>query len=84
MNPSELKKLVAAIKKKFPGEVRVEKVNSKGRVRLEVISQKFTRMSQLKRQDTVWELVDQVLSREAILDVSLILTHSPAELAGAR
>jgi stress-induced morphogen len=84
MSVRELKKLVTAIKKKFPGEVRVEKINSKGRVRLEVTSQKFTRMTQLQRQDSVWEVVDHVLSREAILDISLILTHSPAELAGAR
>ena len=83
MTGIELKKLTIALHKKFGAEVRHEKVNGKGRYRLEVISPKFTRMAQLRRQDAVWAVVDKVLPREATLDISLILTYSPAELAAA-
>jgi stress-induced morphogen len=84
MSESERKKLVASLKKEFRGTVHSEKVGPKGRFRLEVISPKFKKMTQLQRQDAVWDVVNDALSREATLDVSLILTYSPAELAGAR
>jgi stress-induced morphogen len=81
MKSAELKKLVGAIKKKFKGKVRSEKVDKAGRYRLEVVAPGFGKLTQLQRQDQVWEVVDEVLSREATLDISLILTYSPAELA---
>jgi stress-induced morphogen len=84
MSENERKKLVASLQKKFAATVRFEKVNSKGRLRFEMVSPKFTKMSQLQRQDSVWAVVDQVLPRSAILDISLILTYSPGELAEAR
>lgn len=88
MSEGERKKLVALLKKRFEATVRSEKVNSEGRFRLEVISPKFTKMGQLQRQDSVWAVVDeavvdQILSRESVLDISLIITYSPAELAAA-
>jgi acid stress-induced BolA-like protein IbaG/YrbA len=84
MSASDLKKLTASLRKKFGGEVGYERINSKGRYRLEIISPKFAKMTQLQRQDSVWAVVDQVLSRQATLGISMILTYSPAELAATR
>lgn len=82
MSTSELKKLTSALRKEFGGKIRHEKIGSGGRCRFEVISSNFSKMSQLGRQDAVWKVVDDAIPRAASLDISLILTYSPGELAG--
>jgi hypothetical protein len=47
------------------------------------MSPQFERMEQLRRQDLIWDVVDQTLPREATLDISLILAFAPSELASA-
>ena len=79
MKDRDVRRLKEELQKKFKAEVEVEKI-SKGRFRLSVVSPMFKRMGQMTRQDRVWELVDEVLSRDATLDVSLILTFAPNEL----
>lgn len=81
MTQDELDGLVAAIKAAFSAEVEIEQVDPKGRYRLGVVSASFEGMTQLQRQDAIWDLVDTKLSREASLDVSLILAYTPSELA---
>jgi stress-induced morphogen len=81
MTTTELKKLTSALRKTFGGKVHHEKIGSGGRYRLEVISPKFSRMSPLRRQDAVWDIVDKAIKPASSLDISLILTHSPGELA---
>lgn len=86
MSDRRRKKLVDVLKKQFGGKIHSEEVNSKGRFRLEMVSPKFRKMSQLQRQDAVWAVVDKAvadgtLPREVVLDISLILTYSPADAA---
>jgi acid stress-induced BolA-like protein IbaG/YrbA len=85
MTTSDAKALKMALKKRFAAdEVEVEKVGPGGRYRFAVVSSRFNRMSQLKRQDEIWKVVDSTLSRNAILGISLILAFAPRELAAAR
>ena len=56
-----------------------------GRYRFGVVASKFIRMSHLKRQDKIWEVIDKAvqakkISREAMLEISLILAYAPEEL----
>jgi len=73
--------LVSALKKRFGGKTEFEPVNTKGRYRFAITSRRFDAMSQLRRQDEVWKVVDRVLPREAMLDISTILAYAPADLA---
>jgi hypothetical protein len=41
------------------------------------MSRKFDDMPQLRRQDEIWEVVDETLPREATLDISIILAFAP-------
>lgn len=79
MTPKQVNTLKAALEKAFEAEVEAEKVADK-RYRFSVVSPKFAKMSQLKRQDAVWNEVDKVLSKEDALGVSLILAYAPEEL----
>jgi acid stress-induced BolA-like protein IbaG/YrbA len=75
--------LAEALRGRFQAEVDVEQVGDRMRFRFGVVSPQFSQMTQLQRQDAVWQVVDATLPREATLDVSLILTFSPAEFADA-
>jgi hypothetical protein len=75
--------LVAALVARFGGEAEAEQVNQNGRYRFAIVSPQFNSMPHLRRQDEAWKVVDEVLSREETLDVSLILTYAPGDLAQA-
>jgi len=72
--------LVAALAARFGGEAEAEQVNPSGRYRFAVVSPRFETVPHLKRQDEAWKVVDEVLTREETLDVSLVLTYAPAEI----
>jgi len=82
MTPTQVETLRTALAREFEAEVEAEKIAPK-RYRFVVISPRFLRMSQLDRQDQVWRVVDDVLPREAALDISLILVYAPSELERA-
>jgi hypothetical protein len=81
MTKENVDTLIGALQSRFAAQVEVEPVNSGGRFRFGVTSPQFAVMGQLERQDAVWAVVDQVLPREATIDISLILTYAPNELA---
>jgi stress-induced morphogen len=83
MTSKQAKVLVRALEEKFGGEGDFELVNKKGRYRFAIVSKKFEKMSQLKRQDEIWKIVDRVLPRDAVLDVSIVLAFDPADLVPA-
>ncbi len=83
MTEQDKESLISAIRSRFDGaEVQAEEAGRAGRFRFHVVAPEFRELTQLQRQDAVWQVVDHALSREASLDVSLILTYSPADLAG--
>lgn len=75
-------KLKAALAEAFEAEVEAEKI-APGRYRFSIISPQFDQMPQLKRQDAAWKVVDRMLTTEASIDISLILTYAPHELERA-
>ena len=81
MTKQEADVLADALRRRFNADVEVRPVNGNGRYRFAIVSQGFQQMSQLQRQDAVWEVVDATLPRAATVDVSLILAFSPTELA---
>jgi stress-induced morphogen len=83
MTPIQVNRLKRALEDHFDAEVEAERVNAKGRYRFAVVSSRFNKMPHLKRQDAIWEVVDETLSPEASLDISLILAYAPKELATA-
>lgn len=83
MTGKESEMILGALQQRFDAEVDIEPVNGDGRYRLAVVSPQFRTMTQLQRQDAIWSLVDQTLSRQATLDISLILAFAPGELAEA-
>jgi acid stress-induced BolA-like protein IbaG/YrbA len=84
MTSTQVKALSSALRKKFAGKVQAERINGRGRYRFAVVSPRFNRMAHLKRQDAIWKVVDAILPREAILDISLILAYAPKELSGVK
>lgn len=50
--------------------------------RLMVLAPKFKALKHTERQDLVWRIAEQTLSREDQLKVSMILTLTPAEADG--
>jgi stress-induced morphogen len=81
MTEKDAKSLAKALRKKFGGRVEYEDVTGKGRFRFAIETKRFNGVPHLKRQDDVWDIVDDVLSREATLDISTILAYAPADLA---
>jgi stress-induced morphogen len=81
MTKTQAHSLVQALKKQFRGHVEAEPINGHGRYRFAVTSKRFEKMPQLRRQDAIWEIVDQTLPPDAALDISIILAFAPADLA---
>lgn len=79
MTQEQAARVVEQLKNRFAAEVASTEV-SPGRFRFNVVSPQFESMPRMRRQDEVWELVDQVLDRETVLDVSLILALAPTEV----
>lgn len=81
MTSNDRDKLTDALKRAFEArDVEAEPVGPNGRYRFAVVSPRFGAMTQLDRQDATWAVVDEILPREATLDVSLILAFAPEEL----
>ena len=74
--------LVDAFKQRFGGDVESESevVGGIERFSFYLVSPEFKKLSHLKRQDVVWEVIDAVLSREQALQVSAVLPVAPGEI----
>lgn len=84
MTPKEANQIKELLEKEFNAEVQLMK-SPEDRYEFGVISEQFSTLSHLKRQDRIWEAIDkaveaQKLSREAMLEISLILAYAPDEL----
>ncbi len=73
--------LAEALTAKLKGaEVRTERVRGE-RYLFEVLWRKFDHMGHPERQQLVWDLAEEVLSKPQVRRVAMILTVAPAELA---
>jgi hypothetical protein len=72
--------VVAELLRRFGGEAEAEKVDGNGRYRFILLSPQFKQMTHLQRQDEIWKVIDQVLTRDENMDVSIVLTFAPGEL----
>ena len=81
MTLQEAENLAKILRKKFQAEVDFEKVNDKGRYRFAVVSEQFRGVPHLTRQDQIWKVVDEAISREATMGISLILAFDPSDIA---
>jgi acid stress-induced BolA-like protein IbaG/YrbA len=78
--PRGFKKLRSEFKSVLDAEkVLFEPIPGSRRFRVIVVSSKFKKMPQLKRQDRIWTVVNSVLDPEASLRISLILAFAPNE-----
>ena len=70
------------LKTEFPDEtVDVSLSGIRDNVHVIVVSNKFDRMTEKKKQDYLWELIDESsLSEEEKLRISMVLPVSPKEL----
>jgi len=79
MTDVQLQELLDELKRRFHAQVEAEQV-SPGRFRLGVVSPQFAGVPGLRRQDRIWEAIDEMLDREQTLDISLVLAYSPDEI----
>jgi stress-induced morphogen len=81
MTEEQAAKLVAALQGRFGGEAEAHPDDEdKGRFDFSVISPYFTGMTTLHRQDAAWEVVNQTVGREDVLDVGMIWALAPGEI----
>lgn len=86
MNRKEVEQLKKALSDTFNAQVNARPIPSRrGRYEFSVISPKFKRMKHLARQDRIWNVVDKAiedrkLSRDSMIDISLILAYAPDEI----
>lgn len=81
MTSDQAQQLVDLMRDRFGGDVEAEPDEDKGsRYQFWVFSPQFKGMTHLQRQDALWKLVEQELSREAQLDVAMIWTFAPGEI----
>jgi stress-induced morphogen len=82
MTQDQAAQLVTAFKARFGGEVEPHPDDNgqSGRFDFSIVSPGFRGMTTLQRQDAVWETVNQVLGREASLDVGMVWAFAPGEI----
>ena len=79
MTKKAVQKLIDQLSRRFQAQVEAEQV-SPGRFRINMVSPQFAGVTPLKRQDKVWDVLDQLLDRESTLDISIVLAFSPDEV----
>lgn len=82
--PKYVVRLKRALRDKFDADVDVQKTDRWSRYHFAVVSEKFNRVSPMKRQDRIWDVVDEVLTRDEWLKIGLIYAYAPKELAPIR
>jgi len=76
---NDARRLSDAFTHAFGGQADIEEINS-GQFRFTVLSERFSGMPHLRRQDEAWKIIDSTLSPEQVLDVTLVLTFSPDDV----
>ncbi len=79
MTNEKAKLLADAFERRFTAHVEVEEI-SPGRFRFNIFSKHYGDITHLTRQDQAWDVVDQVLVREELDDISSILTIGPEDV----
>ena len=83
MKQADADRTCQALQDALGGTARWERV-SRGRYRIEVVTPAFDGQSHRKRQNRVWEVVDQTLDRETALDITMIVPFAPADFDAER
>ena len=79
MMRADAERLSGELARTYGGEVDAEEV-APGQFKFFMVSPGFTGVPHLRRQDSVWEVVERVLTREQLLDLTLVLTYAPDEI----
>jgi stress-induced morphogen len=77
--PEFVNNLTDALQKQYGPDVQAQHVSG-SRYRFEVISKKFVGKRHPDRQRALWKIVDQVVPKEHILDVAMIMAVATDEL----
>ena len=80
-HPDLPKKLKSILKKRFPRPAKVSVRINEGVIGI-VVSDQFVGKDDLERQDLVWNLLDQELTREERREIAIIVPVTPREEAG--
>ena len=75
MMQADAERLVAELTRSYGGAVDAEEVVP-GQLKFFMVSPSFTDVPHLRRQDSVWEVIERVPTREQLLD----LTCAPDEI----
>jgi acid stress-induced BolA-like protein IbaG/YrbA len=75
------KKLKSILRKKFPTPDEVSIRTNDGVIAI-VVSEQFEGRDDLDRQDLVWNLLNQELTRDERRQIAIIVTVTPREEAG--
>ena len=81
MTAQEAENLARLLRERFNAQVDYEEVNSNGRYSFAVVSEQFHGVPHLTRQDRIWKVIDEVLSKEDTMGISLVLAFDPSDLA---
>jgi stress-induced morphogen len=79
MSRADADRLLAELVRRFGGEGEAEEVNP-GQFRFALVSPQFSGVPHLRRQDSIWEVVERVLTREQILGLTLVVAYAPEEI----
>lgn len=79
MDLREAEQLAECLRQRFAAEVEFEEVSHR-RYRFAIVSEQFRGMPHLTRQDQIWKVVDEAISREQTMGISLILAFDPSEI----
>jgi hypothetical protein len=67
----------------IPATVQFARIPTTHLYRVGVLAPKFKLLKHSERQDLVWRIVEQALSPDEMLQISMILTLTPSETRGA-
>jgi stress-induced morphogen len=80
-HPAYVDQLTAALQRGIAGaQVTAEHVRRQ-RYRFVVVSPRFKNLGHPERQRMVWDIADRVLNKPDLLNVAMIMTVAPAEMA---
>jgi hypothetical protein len=87
--PAHVKRLTEALENGLgeagiPSEIESEPISGTRLSRVYVVAPRFRALRPSERQDLVWRIAQGVLTPEEQLLISMILTVTPAELAGSK
>ena len=79
-DPPYVALLASALEQRLPGARQQHEIVRHDRYRFEVVWDRFDQMEHPERQKIVWDIADEVLSKEDLWKVSMILTLGQDDL----